>query len=414
MSVKILFINTNRYHFPPVVPLGMEYLAGELSKTRHQFEVCDLCFSSDVDNDIQTAITRFHPDVIGITVRQIDTALFQNNEYFLPDIKRIVAGCGKSGCKTILGGSGFSIMPGEILSYTNADIGISGPGELALVDLLNRLERDEKIPRLIDGYDYFAASEYHFRRTLLFDYGLYAQRGGIAGFRTQVGCDAGCLFCIEAGTRILFHPPDLVGEEIAMLKESGIEQFHLCDSEFNLKLNHAVSVCKSIIANCGSINWTLYMKPEPISEELFFYLRQSGARLITLSLNSMDDNFGSVEKFCDCASRYRIKIAVDLSTGFPDEHTDSLERAVGFLDSMEVSTVGVNSYYRIYPGTGLHDLIKKDESLRRFSVNGTCSDTLLEPVFYHSFTDDCIRKAIGDRKKFRVEGFEKATNYQRV
>jgi radical SAM superfamily enzyme YgiQ (UPF0313 family) len=412
--VKILFINTNRYHFPPVVPLGLEYLAGELSKTRHRFEVCDLCFSSDVDNDIETAIKRFHPDAIGITVRQIDTALFQNNEYFLPDIKRIVAECGKCGCMTILGGSGFSIMPGEILSYTNADVGISGPGEPALVDLLNRLERNEKIPRLINGYDYFAASEYNFRRKLLFDYGLYAQKGGIAGFRTQVGCDGRCLFCIEAGTRILFHPPDQAGREIAMLMERGIERFHLCDSEFNLKLNHAVSVCKSIIANCGSINWTLYMQPEPISEELFFYLRQSGAQLITLSMNSMDSNFGSVEKFCNYASRYGIKIAIDLSTGFPDEHPDSLKNAVGFLDAMEVSTVGINSFYRIYTGTGLHDLITGDESMRRYLIKGTRGDTLLEPVFYNSFPEDCIRKAIGDRKKFRMEGFDKATNYQRV
>lgn len=412
--MKILFINTNRYHFPPVVPLGVEYLAGELSKTRHRFEVCDLCFSSDVDNDIETAVKRFHPDAIGITVRQIDTALFQNNEYFLPDIKRIVAGCAKCGCMTILGGSGFSIMPGEILSYTGADVGIFGPGEPALADLLNRLDRNEKAPRLIDGYDYFTDSEYHFSRELLFDYGAYAQKGGIAGFRTQVGCDGRCLFCIEAGTRILFHPPDQVGRELAMLKEHGIERFHLCDSEFNLELNHAVAVCKSIIANCGPINWTLYMKPEPISEALFFYLRQSGAQLITLSLNSIDNNFGSVEKFCSYASRYRIKIAVDLSTGFPDEGPDSLERAVGFLDSMEVSTVGVNSFYRIYPGTGLHDLIKKNESMRTFPVKGTRGDTLLEPVFYNSFTEDVIRKAIGDRKKFRVEGFDKATNYQRV
>ncbi|MBN1576187.1 MAG: cobalamin-dependent protein [Chitinispirillaceae bacterium] len=412
--MKILFINTNRYHFPPVVSLGIEYLAGELSKTRHRFEVCDLCFSSDVNNDIETAIKRFDPDAVGITLRQIDTVLFQNNEYFLPEIKRIVAECGKYGCMTMLGGAGFSIMPEAILSYTNSDSGISGPGEPALVDILNRLERKEKIPRLVDGYDYFDASEYHFRRELLFDYRLYAQKGGIAGFRTHTGCDGSCLFCTEAGKRMIFHPPDLVGKEIAMLKENGIEQFHLCDSEFNLELSHAVSVCKSIITNSGPVNWTLYMKPEPVSEELFFYLQQSGARLITLSLNSSGCDFGSVEKFCCYASHYGIKIAVDLSTGFPNEHQDSLEKVIDFLDSMEVSTVGVNSFYRLYPGTGLYDLIKKDESLHRFLINGTHGDTFLEPLFYNSFTEDFIVKAIGNRKKFRVEGFEKATNYQRV
>ncbi|MBN1309629.1 MAG: cobalamin-dependent protein [Chitinispirillaceae bacterium] len=412
--MKILFINTNRYRFPPVVPLGIEYLAGELSKTRHRYEACDLCFSSDVDNDIEEAIRRFRPDAVGITIRQIDTVLFQNNEYYLPDIKKIVSRCGKCGCTTILGGSGFSIMPEEILAYTSADFGISGPGEPALVDLLNRLECNEPSPRVIDGYDYFPDSEYRFERKLLFDYGLYAQTGGIAGFRTQVGCDGTCLFCTEAGKRNIFHPPDLVGKEIAMLKEKGIEQFHLCDSEFNLELDRAVSVCKSLIASCGPVNWTLYMKPDPVSEELFFYLQQSGARLITLSLNSIDNNFGSVEEFCNRASHYRIKIAVDLSTGFPNEHPDSLERCIEFLDAMEVSTVGVNSFYRIYPGTGLHDLIKKDASMRRFLVNGAPDDTFLEPVFYNFFPEDCIRKAIGNRKKFRVEGFEKATNYQRV
>ena len=56
----------------------------------------------------------------------------------------------------------------------------------------------------------------------------------------------------------------------------------------------------------------------------------------------------------------------------------------------------------------------KDKSLL-ICLKGYVEDTrYLFPVFFNALDEEALRKSIGDRKKFGVEGFEKATNYQRV
>ncbi|MBN2520627.1 MAG: cobalamin-dependent protein [Bacteroidales bacterium] len=412
--MKILFINPNRYHFPPVVPIGIEYLAGELAKTKHTFDVCDLCFSNDPKSDIQLAISKLKPDIIGITIRQIDTVLYQNNEFFLPEIKEYITECKKLDCKVILGGAGFSIMPAEILEYTGADYGIVGPGELALVRFLNMLEQNYELPKIINGFDYFQDSEYRFSRKPLFDYNKYIENDGIAGFRTQIGCNENCIFCTEAKKKIIFHDPDSVGREIASIKEFGIERFHLCDSEFNLNIEHSIAVCKSIVKHNHKIDWTLYMKPKPVTEELFTWLKKTGANSTTLSINTVNADYKSIQEFCRYAEKNEIKIAADISTGFPGENIDSLYKMIDVLELLPVTTAGINSFYRIYPNTGLYFQILKNKKMKDFLINYKSNDSFLEPVFYNFFTEEMIRKAIGNKKKFRIEGFEKATNYQRI
>ena len=35
--MKILLVNSNRYKYPPVIPVGLEYIAGEIQKSLHSF-----------------------------------------------------------------------------------------------------------------------------------------------------------------------------------------------------------------------------------------------------------------------------------------------------------------------------------------------------------------------------------------
>jgi hypothetical protein len=40
--MKILLINPNRFHSPPVPPIGLEYIVGHLIHGGHSVEVLDL------------------------------------------------------------------------------------------------------------------------------------------------------------------------------------------------------------------------------------------------------------------------------------------------------------------------------------------------------------------------------------
>ena len=43
--MKILLINPNKYLNPPVMPLGLEYLAGAVIEAGHDVDLLDLCFT---------------------------------------------------------------------------------------------------------------------------------------------------------------------------------------------------------------------------------------------------------------------------------------------------------------------------------------------------------------------------------
>ncbi len=413
--MHLLLINPNRYHFPPVIPLGLEYLAGAMEQSGHDCTVLDLCFSSDPQSEIDAAIMKSNPGVAGLTIRQIDTVLYQNNEFFLDQIRDYVSCCKKHGLKVILGGSGFSIMPEAVLQYTGADWGVVGPGEKALPRLLDAVEKEKPVDSIWNGFD--IPDGFSFPRKKAVDYTPYLEKEGIVGFRTQMGCTENCFFCVEARKRLVFHPPEATGKELAELKAMGFNDFHLCDSEFNQQLEHCIAVCKAIVEQAGSINWSLYMKPEPFSEELFSRLKESGAKSLTLSLDTPCMRTGSLsrlEQFFRLASLYHIKVAVDLSVGAPGEDPAQAKAVIDFLDDQPVATVGVNSYYRIYPGTPLFETVRKNHALKQHLINFKSYDEFLYPVFFNLIPEIKLAEIINGRSKYRVEGLEKATNYQRL
>ena len=77
--MKILLINPNTYKKPPVIPIGLEYLVTSLRNNKHDAKILDLTFSEDTFLDIDNYFKKNTPQLIGITIRNIDSALYQNN-----------------------------------------------------------------------------------------------------------------------------------------------------------------------------------------------------------------------------------------------------------------------------------------------------------------------------------------------
>ena len=82
---KVLLINSNRFKHPwPVIPFGLCYIATALEfNENHNVFFLDLCFSSDCEADIQKAVRSFKPEVIGISIRNIDDTGGYNVHFLL-------------------------------------------------------------------------------------------------------------------------------------------------------------------------------------------------------------------------------------------------------------------------------------------------------------------------------------------
>lgn len=81
---RILLVNFNTYDQPyPVYPLGLAYLEGALREDGHLTEIWDLVPPGE---SLEETVARFQPDLIGISMRNIDNAQSHNPKSFTVDL----------------------------------------------------------------------------------------------------------------------------------------------------------------------------------------------------------------------------------------------------------------------------------------------------------------------------------------
>ena len=137
--MKLLLLSANTTQSPyPVYPLGLDHIAGSL-KPRHELVILDMNVVGGLER-LEAAVRELGPDVIGLSVRNIDNVDTVATISFVEGYERIIRilrGCAKA--PIVLGGSGFSIFPGELMALLDADFGVVGEGEY-LGSLLDALE----------------------------------------------------------------------------------------------------------------------------------------------------------------------------------------------------------------------------------------------------------------------------------
>ena len=137
--MNVLLVSANTLGEPyPVYPLGLDYVAGAIAEN-HQVQIMDMNSLGGYDS-LAAAIKGFSPDVIGLSLRNIDNTDTTDPRGFIGQYRTIVDVIRKhSDARLIIGGSGFTIFPEETMRALEADYGVIGEGErLAL--LLNAIE----------------------------------------------------------------------------------------------------------------------------------------------------------------------------------------------------------------------------------------------------------------------------------
>jgi len=143
--LKVLLISPNVEFLPdPVFPIGLAYIAGALRENGIPFKVLDLCFAKDFEEAITSAISSLKPDLISLSIRNIDNVSYPAYTSYLPFYRQIIQTIRKqSDALIVLGGSGFTLLPDAVIDHLQADIGIQGEGESVLIRLIEDLEKKD-------------------------------------------------------------------------------------------------------------------------------------------------------------------------------------------------------------------------------------------------------------------------------
>jgi len=416
-----LLISANTEKLPdPVFPIGAAYMAAVAVEHGHTVDTLDLCFLDAPRPALDEKVSAANPDVVGISLRNLDSSSFPQNTSYIDDYERLVDALRElTDAPIVLGGAGFTVMPTTIMEHLGADIGVIGEGELAFPWILQRLAAGQPLASTPEFFcqpvnggvcvnpvtriKHLDITGVPMRQR--FDMDLYYQRGGALNIQTKRGCYFECVFCsypLIEGSKVRMRSAGAVVDEMqSMREEFQIRHWFFVDNIFNMPIRHAKDICEEIARRNLDVEWSGYLNPKFIDDELCGLMAASGCKAIEFGTDSgapaMIENLKkefSVDDVRDASAlchRHKLKFCHSLIFGGPGETAQTVTETIELMDELKPTAVIAMTGIRILPGTGMVDIALRDGQV-------DADDNLLYPKFY-------ISPNLGDELIDRIESY---------
>jgi radical SAM superfamily enzyme YgiQ (UPF0313 family) len=408
--MDVLVVCTNRNQLPmPVLPLGACLVAEAAERAGHRVRLLDLMFEKDPAGALRRALAERPPEVVGLSVRNIDNNDLRSPVFFLaglpPLVDAIRAG---TDAPIVLGGAACGVMPEALMRLTGAAWCVLGDGETVFPALLGRLGRGES-PADLPGVASLAGGVFaanpgpraggtwrcgspDFRRWL--PTRRYLAQLATVPLQTKVGCHFRCVYCTYRGLEgsdYRLGDPRETAEAVARLAAGGMRDVEFVDNVFNSPHGHALAVCEELARRPhGASLQSLELNPLFVDDALLAAMQRAGFAGIGVTFESAADpvlaglgkgfTTADVHRAADAVARHRLPCAWVFMLGGPGETEATVRETLGFARARirpgDVAYFGVG--IRVYPGTQLEQ-IARDQG-----VLDLPADRMLEPVFYCS------------------------------
>lgn len=398
MRVLLISANTERISLAPL-PLGLACVAAAAHRAGHHAALVNLMFEGDTESAVRGSVERFRPQVIGVSIRNIDDQNMRDPKFLLAPVRDVIAHCrSASPAPIVLGGAGYSIFPHTALRYLGADMGIQGEGESVFPVLLDRLATGAQLFGLPGLY---LPGQPPASKNCVSDLDalplpeprLWIPSGSAATelwvpVQSRRGCPMDCSFCSTSaieGRPIRRHSAGVVTAWLTNLAQAGFRNFNFVDNTFNLPPSYAKDLCRKITQAGLVINWWAIVYPKWVDPQLVELMARAGCRQISLGFESgaarvlrrFNKRFTPQE--VKLVSRMLGEAGIErrgfLLLGGPGETTETVEQSLSFADSLNLEALKITVGLRIYPHTPLAQTALAEGVIEP-------GDDLLWPRFY--------------------------------
>jgi radical SAM superfamily enzyme YgiQ (UPF0313 family) len=399
MNILLISANTETINMP-ILPMGLGMVAAATVNAGHAVRFLDLMAESVPQVALADTLSEFCPDVIGISIRNVDDQVSGAPRFLLEQAREVVAVCKNlSAAPVVLGGAGYSMFPESALEFLGADMGIQGEGEAAFVSLLARLEAQTNICNVPGLYRRGKGcctprtyqkrlDDWPFPDPAIFSDSRFQDPSCYLPFQTRRGCPLRCSYCATAaieGSRIRMRSPEAVVKELARWRAAGYNQIYFVDNTFNLPPDYAHDLCDQLADAELGISWRAIFYPGSTGETLIRAMARSGCTDVSMGFESGSDRVlsGMGKRFAVAEVRQTARMLKDagisrmgfLLLGGPDETKDSVLESLRFADSLDLEAVKLTAGIRIYPYTRLAQIARSQGMI-------SVDDDLLRPRFY--------------------------------
>ena len=414
----------------PVMPIGACIVADACERAGHSVQFLDLMFAPDAIAAIEGHLALCQPDVVGLSVRNIDNVDMNQPLSYLADLEGMVAALrAASRAPIILGGAALGVMPEQILRLVPDTVAVIGDGELVFPLLLERISRCEHYGDLpgvaclkngvlqrngpFPGFSKLCPTP-DYRRWL----DTRAYRGQMASVpvQTKTGCQFQCAYCtypkIE-GSCYRLKDPGSVAQAVARFAAAGLRDIEFVDSIFNAPRHHALEVCAALErVKHGARLQCLELNPRDFDDGLVTAMERAGFVGMGITLESASDpvlaglrkGFTSREAHHAAAvvRRHRIPCAWIFLFGGPGETRETVRETLRFAET-EIRPGDLaffNTGIRIYPGTELEAIARKQGLLSRPPEEMLTPDFYVSPELDADWINQELKQSMARRVNF--------------
>jgi len=383
MKVLLLRPAAEKKSMARVLPLGLLAIGSVLKRAGHQVKILDLRISNSPDEELESVMRSFDPQVVGIGVMTIEC------KYGFVDAAKVKEI--NPGVKIVFGGPHCSHEPQFILNDPNVDLMVSGEGDLTIVELIDALEQDrdiENVPgiaykkngsyirtadrpviRDLDKFDQeynLINLERYFNFQSSMDFFPVFRNKRFLPLVTSRGCPFKCTYCHDIFDKsIQYRSPKAVVDEIEyLINEYGIREFHIVDDVFNVNMKRAKIVLDAIIQRNLNIHISFPngLRADFFDDELIDKMQRAGVYRMALGIESgsqriqdmikKDLDINIIYDVVEKLTRARMSVHGFFMLGFPSETRDEMKETIDFACDLGLTTANF-SLVIPNPGTDL-------------------------------------------------------------
>ncbi|OAN55105.1 hypothetical protein A6A05_00660 [Magnetospirillum moscoviense] len=371
-------------------PLGMLYVLSYLEKNTsgHELHFIDCIAQGIRQAAIPKLIEDIRPDVVGITsftISLVDCCKVAET------VRRIVPHA-----HICLGGHHPIAYPFEAAQLPQFDSIVVGEGEYAFTALVNALEADEDITKILGVYTRESIAEWQdqqFRdkrflarvsvppayvedvdalppvsrkwiRHLRYQ-SILGVTADMATILSSRGCPYLCTFCDVPYKRYRQRSHEKVVDEIEECLAMGYKEFRFYDDLFNITPKKIIEFCDELDRRGLKIEWEFRGRVNTVTYDSLKRAKQSGLRMISFGVETGSDeglkalkkgtNTEKVRNAFRWCRELGILTVADYIIGLPHERSPADVRAnIDFLVGLDPDYAQV-SVLKLYPNTEMYD-----------------------------------------------------------
>ncbi len=349
------------------LPLGIYYLASAAHAAGHTVGVIDAEATGKTILGVAADVAAFRPDIVGISTT---TVAFSHALETAREIKDRLPEL-----IVVFGGTHVTLAMETVVKRAEVDFAVVGEGELTLVELLDNLDRGEKIESIPGlAYSKNGAIVYNPPRKfipdldqvlfpaydLVPDFSLYTpppsnyRQLPVANIITSRGCPNKCTFCGHSafGHVLRQRSPENIAAEIELLyRQYHIREIAFVDDTFTINADR-IRVLFRILEKKGiRIPWTCMSRINTVNMEILTFMQAHGCWHISFGIESGNPDIlrlirkqisiDETRKVIQWCHQLGIRTKGFFIVGHPGETIDSIEQTIQLAVDLPLDDVVV-------------------------------------------------------------------------